>query len=118
MHEKTQNNNNFCQNRGKRTSIAIFDDAAFICDDVVRSAIDLAVEAIETDLPTQEAFINGHNERLYHFDIPEWSAPVFKCPEEGCDGGMCRNNFEVCCSLPPKNIYRCNKCGHTTYLPY
>lgn len=64
-------------------------------------------------LPTKESYVNGLHVPSY--DFREWSEPMYQCSE--CGGGMCKNLQMECASLPPQYIYKCNKCGHTDYLP-
>ena len=70
-------------------------------------------ENTKLGLPTKESYVNG----LYapSYDFREWSEPMYQCSE--CDGGMRKNLQKECASLPPLYIYKCNKCGHTDYLP-
>lgn len=69
----------------------------------------------ELKLLSKETYVSGLHVPSY--DFREWSDPIYQCPEDGCDGGMCKNLTKVCACLPPKYVYRCNKCGHIDYLP-
>ena len=90
-----------------------------VIDDSIGSAVENGMPAIDTakinDLPSKETYVSGL--RVPSYDFREWSYPIYHCPENGCDGGMCKNLKSVCAYLPPKYEYKCNKCGHTDYLP-
>lgn len=62
------------------------------------------------DLPNMD----DYKESLLRNIIPEYSEPKFKCPD--CGGGMCMNNFVVLTTCPPKNLYKCDKCGKVVSL--
>ena len=64
-------------------------------------------------LPTKELYISGLNVPKY--DFSEWSEPKYQCTE--CGGVIRKNLIMECASLPPQYIYKCDKCGHTDYLP-
>ena len=88
--------------RGLRSKVGVIDDAKLIAP---------------KDLPTKAAYVSELQTMLPVYDFREWSDPIYQCPEDGCDGGMCKNLTMEFASLPPKYEYRCNKCGHTDYLP-
>lgn len=79
------------------------------------SVVKVVKDEAELKLPSKETYVSGLHVPSY--DFREWSDPIYQCPEDGCDGGMCENLTSVCACIPPKYEYRCNKCGHTDYLP-
>lgn len=62
-------------------------------------------------LPTAEEYLASIS--IETVTMKEWSEPRYQCPK--CDGGMCKDLMRVCTSLPPRYMYKCNKCGHVEY---
>ena len=75
--------------------------------------ITLKTEA-ENKLPSKDEYKDSLGPVKHILSSSEWSEPMFKCPK--CGGGMCRNNMIICTSNPPKNKYKCDKCGYIDYL--
>lgn len=72
---------------------------------------------VDTNLPSKIQFsklLLEHSD--IDFGLPErWSKPKYKC--ELCGGGMCQDSSGVVIgTIPPKFVYRCNRCGHIDYM--
>lgn len=57
---------------------------------------------------------SGNSITFYQGD--RFGEPEFDCPQEECDGKLCRDKMSTPIALdPPYYLYVCNKCSYTEY---
>ena len=67
---------------------------------------------------TRDEYIKSIQSIIQSNSMPEWSAPMYQCPQ--CGGAMRKNLINCICitTIPPsyQYTYRCDQCSFTEIL--